>query len=280
MFSVIALVAWAIIGLPVYYSFSRPGYSPTLQQTNGTQTEGNWLTKDAAGFFTFLLVVVGCFQVGLFLWQLRLIRESLDDAKISAEAAKEAADAAKDGAAASRESADVAKLSMVASDRAYIHHNGCRWISHRHSADGHVFWRIRPIWINSGNTPTRRLRLYAHYELRNDELPADYNFVPDPTIATPPATIAPKGIVESGSHDYDGSDLVAISEKKKFFYIWGVARYRDVFPGTPEHVTKFCVQASIVTGNPLEPWNEKENQVDMGFLHYSRHNCTDEDCEE
>jgi len=79
MFSIIALVVWAIIGLPVYNSFSP----------------ANWLTKDAAGFFTFLLVVVGCFQIGLFLWQLRLIRESLDDAKIAADAAKQSADATK-----------------------------------------------------------------------------------------------------------------------------------------------------------------------------------------
>jgi hypothetical protein len=54
----------------------------------------NWLTHDAAGLFTALLVVVGAVQIGVFLKQLRLIRESLAPAKAAAEAAKESARAA------------------------------------------------------------------------------------------------------------------------------------------------------------------------------------------
>jgi hypothetical protein len=46
-----------------------------------------WLTHDAAGFFTLWLVIVGAGQVGLFLWQLRLIAETLGPAKAAAEAA-------------------------------------------------------------------------------------------------------------------------------------------------------------------------------------------------
>jgi hypothetical protein len=285
MFSVVALVAWAIIGLPIYYSFSGLSYyGPALQQTsqqvaNGTQTGGNWLTKDAAGFFTFLLVVVGCFQVCLFLWQLWLIRESLDDAKISAEAAKEAADAAREGAKAARDSADIAKLAMTASERAYVHFNGLRWISHRNLSDGSVFWRLRPQWINSGNTPTRHLRCYIHYEIRGNELPIDYPFTPEPHPEIP-TLIAPNGIIESAHRDITGADLVAIRERTKHLYVWGIARYRDVFPGTPERITKFCVSIDAIMGNPLEEWNEKTNNVDLRFVNYPRHNCTDEDCEE
>ena len=53
----------------------------------------HWLTDDAAGFFTAVLVIVGAVQLVLFVWQLRLIRTSLDDAKISADAAADAAKA-------------------------------------------------------------------------------------------------------------------------------------------------------------------------------------------
>lgn len=53
-----------------------------------------WLTHDAAGFFTALLAVIGICQLALFYVQLKLIRESLKDAKIAADAAKDSAEAA------------------------------------------------------------------------------------------------------------------------------------------------------------------------------------------
>jgi hypothetical protein len=62
-----------------------------------------WWQRDLTADFTLGLVIVGLFQVGLFYVQLRIIRESLDDAKEAADAAKTAANAAKDGNALSRE---------------------------------------------------------------------------------------------------------------------------------------------------------------------------------
>jgi hypothetical protein len=56
--------------------------------------ELDWLMHEAVGFFTFLLVVVGVLQLGLFAWQLTLIRKSLADTKVAADAAKDAANAA------------------------------------------------------------------------------------------------------------------------------------------------------------------------------------------
>jgi len=41
----------------------------------------DWVTHDAAGFFTLWLVIVGGVQIGLFYWQLRLIRIAADDAR-------------------------------------------------------------------------------------------------------------------------------------------------------------------------------------------------------
>lgn len=72
-----------------------------------------WLTRDAAGFFTFWLVVVGAVQIGLFVWQLRLIRQSFGDAEQAANAAALAAEAAK-------ENAEYAKTNLLVLERAYI----------------------------------------------------------------------------------------------------------------------------------------------------------------
>jgi hypothetical protein len=82
-------------------------------QPDNSETLWHWLHHDAAGFFTAALVLVGAVQLFLFIWQLRLIRTSLDDAKISADAA---ADAAK---AASRQ-ALVAEESLAKIERPYL----------------------------------------------------------------------------------------------------------------------------------------------------------------
>jgi len=52
----------------------------------------DWFTKDAAGFFTFWLFVIGGSQIALFYVQLRLIRESLAPAQTAAKAAQAAAE--------------------------------------------------------------------------------------------------------------------------------------------------------------------------------------------
>lgn len=56
--------------------------------------KGSWLTKDAAGFFTFLLVVIGGAQLLLFYWQLHYMRRGIDNAAAAARAARDSAVAA------------------------------------------------------------------------------------------------------------------------------------------------------------------------------------------
>lgn len=213
---------------------------------------------------TALLVLVAASQAALFVWQLGLMREAADDAKTAANA--------------SRESADTAKLSMIASERAYVHHNGCRWVSHRDPANQGIFWRIRPRWINSGNTPTRKLNVFIRYELTDKPITENFAFTIDES-APVPAALAPKGIIESASYDIHAADLAAVRDGTKHFYILGIARYGAPFPDTPRYVTRFCVVADIVTGDPAQMWNEATNPVEIRFRTYGWHNCADEDCE-
>jgi hypothetical protein len=215
---------------------------------------------------TAALAIIAFIQAGLFVWQLGYMRAGVRDANIAAIAA--------------RNNAETAKTAMIASQRAYVHYGGCRWISHKDINDGHIFWRMRPQWVNRGNTPTRQLRVYVHYEFRDSELPPDYPFTQDATIMLHPATIAPSMSIESGFRDIAGKDLVAVSKQEKFYYIWGVARYRGVFSDTPEYVTKFCVQATAIMGNPMKLWNAQNNAVEVMFTSHPRHNCSDEDCDE
>jgi hypothetical protein len=70
------------------------GSSNSPKNPDAELTGTTWLTKDAAGFFTFALAIVGLLQAILFLAQLRLIRESLAPAEKAANSAASAADAA------------------------------------------------------------------------------------------------------------------------------------------------------------------------------------------
>ncbi len=99
--ALIVLAIWLFFGLPLIYAPSEAaGF-------------WGWLSKDASGFFTFLLLVVAAFQLVLFWYQLRLIRVSLEEAKISATAAADAAQA-------SSRQAHVAEETLGKIERPYL----------------------------------------------------------------------------------------------------------------------------------------------------------------
>jgi hypothetical protein len=90
----VLLTAWLLIGS---WQSSRHQPTKTYADRNGGNENSakpkedgfwNWIAHDAAGFFTPWLVLVGGAQVGLFVWQLRLIKKTLAPAKEAAEAAK------------------------------------------------------------------------------------------------------------------------------------------------------------------------------------------------
>jgi hypothetical protein len=103
------LLTIAVFAAGVVFSWNEQSANPKQtvekQETRGERsktespdaelTGSTWLTKDAAGFFTFLLVAVGFGQAGLFFIQLRYMRKGMDDATMVAKAAVISADAAK-----------------------------------------------------------------------------------------------------------------------------------------------------------------------------------------
>ncbi|SHN69120.1 hypothetical protein [Bradyrhizobium erythrophlei] len=69
-------------------SDSQKSQSPDAELTGST-----WLTKDASGFFTFGLVLVGGVQVLMFFIQLKYMRRGMDDATVAARASSRSAKA-------------------------------------------------------------------------------------------------------------------------------------------------------------------------------------------
>ena len=58
--------------------------------------------------------------------------------------------------------------------------------------------------------------------------------------------IGPRDAIMSGATppvehaDLSPWQLQEIAEGRKFLYVWGWARYFDIFKGTPEHVSRAC----------------------------------------
>jgi hypothetical protein len=98
--------------------------------------------------FTLLLALIAGGQIGLFFWQLRLIRESLDDAGIAANAATVAATAATDQARELKRSADSTERSFTELERAYVFPSHSR-IEGSEAIELFVEFRMR----NLGRTP-------------------------------------------------------------------------------------------------------------------------------
>jgi len=123
----------------------------------------------------------------------------------------------------SRRAGNTAEQAMIVSNRAYVNYRGCIWISHRAWEDQHLFWRIRPTWLNSGNTPTRNLVVLVNYQLRDNPLPTDFDYSIAQTGPRVPAGIAPKNKIESWAYDLNAADLRTIQDGKKYFYVYGIA---------------------------------------------------------
>jgi hypothetical protein len=62
-----------------------------------------------------------------------------------------------------RRTADIARDAMVAGERAFVFAMNVR-AYYEHDPDPastHWVWRLRPVWKNSGDTPTRRMRMHS-----------------------------------------------------------------------------------------------------------------------
>ncbi|MGA9851661.1 MAG: hypothetical protein WBR15_01860 [Gammaproteobacteria bacterium] len=155
-----------------------------------------------------------------------------------------------------------------------------------HSADHRTYnWRFRPKWENSGSTPTKNLRLHVNFALRDTELPTDFDFNYE-THAVGTGLIAPKITLHGGVTPVPSlapittQDIVDMQAGRKYFYIYGWAKYFDVFSDTDEHITRFCWIITPV-GNAaafMPGFPDMAEPLTFPYLYYAKGNCADEEC--
>ncbi len=138
---------------------------------------------------------------------------------------------------------------------------------------------INAVWKNGGDTPTRNLRISITEGQRKAPLPADFDFRSDDreTYGGGPLPILVLGPHASVSAVREAeipfSAVPDINSGRELVYLWGYARYDDVF-GAP-HLTRYCVQITSIetelTGNTSD--------VTGSHVPCDRGNCADEECE-
>jgi hypothetical protein len=186
--------------------------------------------------------------------------------------------------ATSRQAA-LTREAFIADKRAFVFASGIQSF-YEPDPSGHFNWRIAPVWQNSGDTPTRRLRIYTDGFFSNAPISPtfDFNYI-DPKSPAGTGLLGPKMPCIGGQAPHSPhqaaltpQDILDIQNGKKFFYLWDWVRYYDTLPNTSEHITRFCWRI-LSTGNPLtfNPLVDP-NSVRFFNLYDARGNCADEEC--
>lgn len=178
-----------------------------------------------------------------------------------------------------KNSTEISKAALIQLNRAFIFPKTFNVLSHRDEdiKDAEKYWySIVPIWENSGNTPTRDMTIYVNSYFQSKPMPSDFRFPPFISNEKIPIFAGPKASFGGSFVIKTGDELAEVKAGTKYFYIWGEARYRDIFANTPEHVTRFAYQITVL-GDPTKP-QVPGNVLQMSTNTLPRHNCADEEC--
>jgi hypothetical protein len=152
--------------------------------------------------------------------------------------------------------ARLTREAFVADKRAFVFATGFNQVWEQDKATNLYVWRLRPVLRNSGATPTKDMEMYVACEIRNSQLPTGYAFTPQAqNIAKgmmPPMFELQGGIAPQ----YPGAaitpqDIIDSQAGRKFIYLWGWISYRDIFPETERHITRYCWLITAI-GDPLK----------------------------
>ena len=104
--------------------------------------------------------------------------------------------------------------------------------------------RLCVVWKNSGSTPASPIDalIGATWVPAIDQFrfgQVEQQGIRQPFVLGPSAEIA------SGTVDIGVGHVNAIFNGQGFQFLWGWARYRDIFPNSPEHVVEFCFRVTI-----------------------------------
>jgi hypothetical protein len=131
-------------------------------------------------------------------------------------------------------------------------------------------------WENSGITPTKSLAAYDNWVIGN-QVPNIYKDMGD-SSHNAATVLGPKGSGPIFSKPVKLSFAVieAYWKAGTHLYLWGWAKYRDVFKGTPAHITRYCYDITFApipnASGTNTGWTTVNSNCPQG-------NCWDEECQ-
>src|SRR5262249_41766369 len=192
-------------------------------------------------FFTFWLVIVGGVQASLFVWQLLLIRESLEDTRIAANAAKQAADAATQQARAAERTLETMQDTARRELRAYLESGvGDLDVNLQNETVRFGFFTI-----NHGQTPATSVKHYCTIAVEEHPLPDNFEFdkiEEEDATSSPVIFPSQKRPIDAAPAKITKVQLDEILSGKKRLYVRSLTRYMDVFAQKRE--TSMCLSLS------------------------------------
>lgn len=126
---------------------------------------------------------------------------------------------------------------------------------------------FRIVWENSGSTSTKDLTV--NINSNTFDAPPEGDMFPDnPSRLDTPLVIGPKAIIYSDPAVIQGEELKAVRDGKKLLFVWGRARYKDLFVDTKVHRTRFAYKIA---------WNNNARAFAISM--HNKFNCADEECD-
>ncbi len=164
------------------------------------------------------------------------------------------------------------KENFVSSQRAFVFLKDFHTAKVRDPINKQVrYWKLTPVWGNSGYTPTNNLVIcinYKVFEAFEKEIPEGFAY-PYESSSEAPMVIGPKSEVCSKPFIVWGAEIFSVMQDTGHLYIWGYAEYHDIFKGSPKRHTRFCFKLFI--DNTLgEPMVENAS-----FFQYGKYNYAD-----
>jgi hypothetical protein len=133
-------------------------------------------------------------------------------------------------------------------------------------------------WKNSGTTSTNGLISHHNYATIVGAMPDKFSFADrwgagEKHEATP-FFVGPQAPMDVPASRIPPEIINGVKAHQLTTILWGWARYRDVFEGTPEHITEYCAEVTGFYGDPSKPGDNVLPVLAM----CNRHNCHDEEC--